>query len=392
MALARYLPLLFAAWASACGPGQTRQPAPAGNPTRATASTTDGAPAPVTRPRLAALLEPIREQHHLPALGALVIINGKVAAVRVVGVRKLGGSARATVNDKFHLGSDTKAMTATLVAMLVEQGVVTWDATMANLFPTLAPSMDAGYRKATLAQLLGHQAGLPTKFAGPHQAAWLKLWLSKAPVTEQRQEFARALLTTPRAVPEGTFRYSNAGYMIAGAAIERLTGTSWEALLTERLFKPLGMSSCGFGAPASKDKEDQPWGHRGDQPVPRGPGDDNPAALGPAGTVHCALRDWAKFIQLHLDALRGQPRLLSAASFKRLHTPLPNSRYALGWGVRRTSSGTELTHDGSNTMWYARARLDAAKNRALLIVTNRADKTALTGLHVAAKAIKRAFP
>lgn len=341
--------------------------------------------------RLARLLEPIRKKYDLPALGALIMVNGKIVATDVVGVRKYGGHVRATVNDQFHLGSDTKAMTATLAAMLVDQGVVAWDTTLEKLFPKLAPTMAKGYRNVTLEQLLRHLGGTPQSLAGT--AAWRRLWTSHAPLRQQRYELARTILSAPRAVAPGSFAYSNTGYIIAGAALERLTNTPWEQLIQTRLFAPLGMTSCGFGAPATPGKQDQPWGHRGDKPVSRGPGDDNPAALGPAGTVHCSLRDWAKFVALHLAALRGHPRLVSAKSLARMHTPSPNTHYGMGWGVVSDPKGKPvLTHDGSNTMWYARAVVLARTNRVLLIVTNRGDRAAAHAVQQATRTVARAFP
>jgi len=243
---------------------------------------------PPRKSTLARLLEPIREQYDLPALGALIMINGKIVAADVVGTRKYGGRVRATVDDRFHLGSDTKAMTATLAAMLVDAGVVAWDTTLAELFAKLAPTMAPGYRTVTLEQLLHHVGGTPRTLAGT--AAWRRLWTSHAPLRQQRYELARTILSAPRAVAPGTFAYSNAGYIIAGAALERLTDTPWEQLIQKRLFAPLHMASCGFGAPATPGKQDQPPRHQAGAarprrrqsgcPWPRGHGSLLPARLG----------------------------------------------------------------------------------------------------------------
>jgi CubicO group peptidase (beta-lactamase class C family) len=202
------------------------------------------------------------------------------------------------------------------------------------------------------------------------------MWRAKDPV-KQRTATVHALLRRPPSEP-GQFLYSNFGYLVAGAMIEKVTGQSWEALLRQRLFQPLQMSSCGFGAPASPDRIDQPWGHRtttaGLTPVPPGPQADNPPSLGPAGTVHCDLRDWARFAQLHLDGGRGRSTRLTTASFARLHIPpVTNNSYAMGWhAMPQRSGGLAMTHDGSNTMFFARAWLLPVKDFAFLVVTNAA--------------------
>ncbi len=71
---------------------------------------------------LSGILEPIRTEHGLPALGAAVVTGKGLEAIGVVGVRKAGTDLAATAEDQWHLGSDTKAMTAFLIAALIEGG------------------------------------------------------------------------------------------------------------------------------------------------------------------------------------------------------------------------------------------------------------------------------
>ena len=78
----------------------------------------------------------------------------------------------------------------------------------------------------------------------------------------------------------------------------------------------------------------------------------NPKALGPAGTVHCSLEDWGRYLAEHLKGARGEPTVLPlpASAWTTLHAPGLGSSYALGWGVgqRTWAGGTVLTHTGSN--------------------------------------------
>src|SRR5690606_16144609 len=109
----------------------------------------------------------------------------------------------------------------------------------------------------------------------------------------------------------------------------------WEELMRGMLFEPLGMNSAGFGAPATLDSVDQPWGHTskpfaGLDPVPPGPRADNPLAISPAGAVHCSLADLAAYAAFHIAGEQGGSELLNANSFKKLHTPAGDD-YALGW-------------------------------------------------------------
>jgi CubicO group peptidase (beta-lactamase class C family) len=149
-----------------------------------------------------------------------------------------------------------------------------------------------------------------------------------------------------------------------------------------RLFAPLGMTSCGFGPPATPGQVDQPWPHlvvAGElEPVPTGPAADNPPAMGPAGTVHCSLADWGRFVAMHLAGARGGSKFLSATSFAKLHTPYPGEEYAGGWIVTKRSwaHGVAFTHGGSNGMWFATVWLAPGLDRAFLVATNRGDAAA----------------
>ena len=86
---------------------------------------------------LRSLLAPIREKYDLPALAGAIVTSHKLVATGAVGVRKYGTETPVTINDEFHLGSDTKAMTATLLALLVEEGKISWGTTLGESFPDL---------------------------------------------------------------------------------------------------------------------------------------------------------------------------------------------------------------------------------------------------------------
>jgi CubicO group peptidase (beta-lactamase class C family) len=162
--------------------------------------------------------------------------------------------------------------------------------------------------------------------------------------------------------------------MIAGHMLEVIAGKSWETLMREQLFEPLGMKSAGFGAPGSKDKIDEPWGHEGWwKPVAPGKEADNPAGLGPAGTVHASIEDWGKFIAFILRAAQGKESRLPKETFAIISTPPDKlDEYALGWVTadRDWAGGKAIWHNGSNTMWYALAWLAPDKGFAAIAACN----------------------
>ena len=106
-------------------------------------------------------LEAICKKYNLPALAVVVVKSGQICDQEAVGVRKWGDPTPVTTNDIFHIGSDTKSMTATLAAMLIEEGKLNWNTTIADVFPELKGKMDKQYETVTVEQLLTHRGGVP---------------------------------------------------------------------------------------------------------------------------------------------------------------------------------------------------------------------------------------
>lgn len=319
-----------------------------------------------------------REQHKLPGVAALVQIGDKLEAETAMGLRANGHPEPVTKNDRWHIGSDTKAITATLIARLVEQGKLRFEDTMADAFPQLGAAMNPAYRTVTITQLLSHTAGLPPltddKELGPFYAATKGI----AELPAQRAAVASAYLKMAPASKIGEFVYSNLGFIIAGAIAEARTGKSWEDLVREQIFAPLGIVNAGFGAPGTPGKVEEPQGHDDGRPLdPGGKDADNPPAIGPAGTVHIALKDWLLFAQDQLAGMQGRGKLLKPETYRKLHTPV-SGIYALGWGAKLGPDGVPiiLAHSGSNGYWLADIKIMPKKNMIFLIATNAGDEGA----------------
>jgi CubicO group peptidase (beta-lactamase class C family) len=213
---------------------------------------------------LASTLEPYLKRYDLPALAAAVVRDGTVIAAGAVGTRRVGSSIPVTINDRFHLGSDTKAMTALLAAMLVEESKLRWDTTVGEVFPELAAHMDAGLRGVTLTQLLSHTSGVPSDNKTFDELI-VKANAQDGNLDEMRYWLVREWSPQPLVShPGSTFAYANMNYVIAGAMIERITCRTWEELVTERVFTPLDLKTAGLGNQASLAKVDAPLGHATD--------------------------------------------------------------------------------------------------------------------------------
>ena len=314
----------------------------------------------------------LRQTHELPSLAAALFVDGQSVFFEAQGSRRIETPEPVQLTDKFHLGSCTKAMTATLVGLFIDRGLLNWDTQLSVLLPHI--KFDTSLKDLTIGELLTHQSGL---LENPDRS--LKKNFERLPVTKARRELATLTLSKPSKYPKHTYHYSNVGYIILGHTLEHLTKKSWEELMAREIFKPLGMNSCGFGVTSSpkENSPTQPWGHTRKDGKQISVQDDNSAYFGPSGTVHCNLADWQKFLQLHVAGFNGQSTFLKPATFLKLHsTPKPEESYTFGGWVRvdrKWADGPAFTHSGTNTFNYATTWWAPRRNALMMSVTNTSD-------------------
>ncbi len=322
---------------------------------------------------LAVLAERVRAGHDLPALGVAIVSSAGLSEQAVVGVRRRGEPTAALPDDRWHLGSCGKAITATLVARLIERGVMRWDETVGERFGDLPGMAESPLARATITDLLAHRGGVPVNFD-------VRAYAGRRDVQAARRELVGIAARHARLREPGhRIEYSNWGYTIVGAMTETATGKPWEQLVEEEVFRPLGITSAGFGGTGTPGQVDQPWPHdaRGRAAPSNGPHMDNPPAMGPAGRIHMTLADWARFVGEHLKGARGTSSYLARAGWQRLHSPLAED-YALGWLTpeRAWAGGRTLHHAGDNTLNFALVWAAPARDWAVLVVTNQSGAAA----------------
>jgi CubicO group peptidase (beta-lactamase class C family) len=330
---------------------------------------------------LAYQLSLLTSKQHVPgALGALWTRNG-LTDIQAAGVRRAGYPDKMTIGDYMFLGSLGKFMTSTMIGRLIDEGKLAWTTRPGDVFPDLASTIDPAYRDVTLLDLLRHRAGVPASedFGTVPQLT--------GSLREQREQVVNMVLSVPPAVPRGTYRYSNIGYAIAAAMAEKVMNRDWRSLMDENLFQPLGITPV-YGWPVAHDP-DEPWGHEWTSSgfMSMDASVDAPLMfLEPAGFISLTLEDYSKFIRLHMDALAGQPRILSAATFDTLHTPVED--YACGMTVLTGGAyGPLYWHNGSNGYFYAALYLLPEKDLAIALAVNAEDSSLSAAVTQAANAV-----
>jgi CubicO group peptidase (beta-lactamase class C family) len=334
------------------------------------------------------VLEPYLKEFGVPALAAAVFQNGSIVACGAVGTRRAGTQIPVTINDRFHIGSDSKAFTSVLAGQFVQQGQLKWSSTLADVFPELKPQMNAEFAKITLEQLLSNSSGLSDKSLVD---LIYRSYLQEGNMDDVRYWMVKETAPHPLDHARGSrFDYSNLGYVIAGAMLEREGHKSWEELVEARIFEPMGLKTAGFGPQSSLGLVDAPLGHDfvdgKAKPMLAGPNGDNPLIIGPAGTIHMSVLDFAKWVAWNAGEGKRGPALVSAQILKKIHTPVISTGvregapagtpktggYALGWGLVQESwaSAPSITHNGSNNRNLATATFWPGADFGYVMMTN----------------------
>lgn len=339
-----------------------------------------------TAVQISGILADIVSKYGIPGITASVVVGDQVLT-GAAGVRALGAAPKVQVDDRFGIGSTTKAMTATLAGVLVDQGRIRWDSTISELFPELRSTMQPEYRDVTLEQLLQHRGGIVAD-EDASEALGELVASYDGPARLARQVLLPDILKERPVVAVGEYSYSNGGYAVAAAMMERATRSHYESLMNRHIFRPLGIKSATFDPQVSNPTNPkQPIGH-----LPDGtpaPGDRPPLAylgkfLRPAGAdLRMNVSDWSKFVRVHLGQRVNGRHLVRPATLVRLHQAVPlldapsGVGYSMGWLVVSAESagfdssfGHVLQHNGSDGVWLSEVAAFPDLNFSIQILAN----------------------
>jgi CubicO group peptidase (beta-lactamase class C family) len=352
---------------------------------------------------MAKVLQDISKQYNQPAIAAALVINDEIIAKATVGKTVFNEDQVVHKDSRFHIGSTTKSMTALLIAMLVRDGKLRYEMTLEQALPDM--EMLEVYRNVTLHDLLLNKAGIiPFQLISDEdpeivQKLWGEIPLQYSDPTDQRIEVSKVVLNIkPVADPGTKVIYSNVGWAIAGLIAELAAEQSYEDLLEQKIFKPLGMNTVRIGGwPASDAEPDQPRGHYVD-PENHGilkpqPLDDTyvfPSWMNPSGGVHCSIEDFAVYARENLLGLQGKGQLLNADDYKTIHSVqvtanlkemYPSMKmdhqmtFGYGWAVIPSDNSNISAADGSGGTFFARIIVFPALDVAFVGFTNSGDGT-----------------
>jgi CubicO group peptidase (beta-lactamase class C family) len=351
-------------------------------------STTAAAQTAAAPPGFDAYVERVLKTFDVPGVSVGIVKDGRVVLAKGYGVRTLGKSERVDSATRFGIASNTKAFTATALAMLVEQGKVQWDAPVIRYLPDFAMYDPFVTRELTVRDLLVHRSGLGL---GAGDLLW---WPAS---TYDRAEIARRLrYIKPATSFRSAYAYDNVLYLVAGQLIEKVSGQSWEDFVRTRILQPVGMTGSTVRHSDAATSGNVATTHAEVDGVVKVIAPMVSDNTNPAGGINSSAWDMAKWMIVQMDSGRIAPasngapekRLFSPRSTRQLWsivTPIPVgagtipglehlrpniSGYALGFGVADYRGKLKLQHSGGLPGYLSLVTMIPQEKLGVVVLTN----------------------
>ncbi|MGE8213139.1 MAG: serine hydrolase domain-containing protein [Stenotrophomonas sp.] len=341
--------------------------------------------------RFDALLDQATQRYHLPGIAMGVIDDGKVIYRGTRGELAAGEGAAVNDDSLFKIASNTKAMTAAVLARLVQAGKLRWEDPVTRHLPQFRMQDPWVTRNMQVRDLLIHNSGLGLG------AGDLMLW--PEPNNFDRNDIIAGLAHLK---PAGSFRsdyaYDNLLYVVAGEVAAAAAGKPYAQLVREEIFQPLGMQRCQVGAwsPAAVGNIAQPHQRDGDRNIAaeRDPAQVSDFPSMAAGGVRCSLNDMLRWMQVLLDPAQA-PGWLDATQRQALwtaHMPMPISQrlrdwdnthfhaYGYGWRLSDMDGQWKVAHTGTLSGMYSSLALLPDMKTGVVMLINGEGEEARTAL------------
>ncbi len=330
-------------------------------------------------PDLDAAIEAAREAFSVPGAAAVVVKDGEVVYLKGFGVKKRGGSGKVTPDTSFAIASCTKAFTATLLAMLADEGKLSWDDKVRKHLDWFRLTDELADREVTLRDLFCHRSGMPRHdmlWAGerPEQEAIIRLWCKGRPSTSFRS----------------TWEYSNVPFSAGGLVAGNVAGGGWAEATRRRILMPLAMKAtfCTPKEALARGEHATPH-YREFGGAIRAVGWDSVEGARPAGSMNSTARDLAGWLKFHLGGgeIAGK-RLIAAKALAETHAAqtvvkatgrmarffpakaCKHTSYGLGWFVHDHRGHLCVSHGGTLTGFRAQCMLVPEKKVGVFVMAN----------------------
>lgn len=318
------------------------------------------------------------EFYQVPGMAAAIVKNNEVIFASGFGVTDIRTGTKVDENTLFGIASNTKAMTAAGLAVLVDEGKLKWNDRVQSYIPWFELYNPYVSAELNMIDILTHRAGFRT-FSGD------LIWYASE---HSREEILRRARYLKQAFSfRAQYGYSNIMYLLAGQITEEVSGQYWDDFMREKFFDPLGMARTNTSILAMKDDPNVaiPHVHTGSEIIPIAY--ENWDNIAPAGAVNSSVREMSRWIMLQLNrgTLEGRKYFSEEASrmMWNVHMPLPVSKrfeeiypsmnfrgYGLGWSLFSWYGKKVVSHGGALDGMISRVVMVPEENLGFVILTN----------------------
>ncbi|MEM7037579.1 MAG: serine hydrolase, partial [Bacteroidota bacterium] len=321
-----------------------------------------------------AMVDSLIVKRHVPGVGICMVHKGEILMSEGFGFANLEEGKKVDANTMFAIGSSSKAFTTAILGMLVEDGKMDWETPVREYMPDFRMYDPFATEHMTALDLVTHRSGLPR-----HDIAWYG-----TPATRE-ELYQRLRYFEPTESFRAKWQYQNLMYMTAGWLAEKVTGKTWEELVDERIFTPLGMKRSNTSVKVMYEDGNNAAGYRYDGEEDRFvslPYRDL-STIGPAGSINSSVTEMAEWLKLHLNKGKvGEEALLSPQSIMKMHAPqmvmgapaggaeFSERNYGLGWMIYEYKGHKVVEHGGNIDGFSASVFLMPKDNFGMVVLTN----------------------
>jgi CubicO group peptidase (beta-lactamase class C family) len=318
------------------------------------------------------VVEQIRQEWKVPGIAVAIVKEGKIVYANGYGYRDVKRQLKVTPDTLFAIGSCSKAFTAAVLGMLVDEKKLQWDETVRTHLPEFRLYDDYATSRLRARDLLSHQSGLPR-----HDLVWYGSPLKRAEL------FERLRFLEPSAPLNAKFQYNNLMFMTAGVLLERLAGQTWEDFVRTRIFTPLGMKNSNFSVSAMQQAADFSLPYGEDKGEVKAIPFRNIDEIGPAGSINSSVNEMTNWLFLQMNnGKAGDKQIISERSLLETQTPQIVSggdlkydesfyvSYAMGWGVYVYRGHHIIRHGGGIDGFTSNVTVLPKDKLGIVVLTN----------------------
>jgi CubicO group peptidase (beta-lactamase class C family) len=346
----------------------------------------------LSQKQLDSLVEKTLSTFNVPGISLAVIKDGKVIHSKGYGIRSIKNQKPTDENTLFGVASNTKAMTAALLGMLVDEKKLSWDSKVTDFIPEFKLYDPYVTNEFTIRDLLTHRSGLGLG------AGDLMIWPDSSSVSKQ-QLIHNLRYLKPVSSFRSKYDYDNLLYIVAGVVVERASGMSYEDFLENRIFKPLGMNKTAASWYRLKDRTNIIDGHAPYLGKLLAVGLSFTEIANAAGGVYSNVVDMSKWVTAMLNGGRYgeklEKRLFSEAVARELWTPqtIINGggaqgafvSYGLGWNLSNVYGTFQASHTGGLSGIVTQVIMLPQKQLGIIVLTNQQSGAAFTAISTTIK-------